>query len=132
MRPDRGSRRDFRRDFKNKAKGNFNNQEKEKDEAPGTIHKCGICLKDIEDLSSAIALPSTGEPAHFDCVLSKVKETETLAENEQVVYLGSGSFGVIQNISDTQNPNFKIIKKIDFEKSENMPEWRKQLVKVKI
>jgi hypothetical protein len=128
-----GNRRDFRKDYRNKKRGNFNNSAREKSEENRVLHKCGICSQDIQDLSSAIALPeAAGNPAHFDCVLKKIKENENLGEKEQVVYLGSGTFGIVENISNNQTPNFKIIKRIGFEESENIPEWRKNMIKVKI
>ncbi|MCL2480734.1 MAG: hypothetical protein FWF38_03375 [Spirochaetaceae bacterium] len=127
-----GNKRDFRKDYRNKNRGNFNNPPREKPEENKIILKCEICMQDIQDISSAIALPETGNPAHFDCVLKRIKENENLREKEQLVYLGSGTFGIIENISTNQNPNFKIIRKIDFEDHENIPEWRKQMIKVKI
>ena len=131
MRPETGKKRDFR----NRRRGIFNNsqnsQREKSEENKVAMHKCGICSQDIRDLSSAIALPE-GSPAHFDCVLNKVKESENLRDKEQIVYLGSGSFGIVQNSSNNQSSGFKIIKKIDFEERGNMPEWRKQMLKVKI
>ena len=127
-----GNRRDFRKDYRNRKKNNFNNPPREKVEENKVILKCEICLQDIQDLTSAIALPETGNPAHFDCVLKRIKEKENLGEKEQIVYLGSGNFGVVENLSNNPNSNFKIIRKIDFEDHENIPEWRKQMIKLKI
>ena len=140
-----GNRRDFKRDFRNRRRGNINNPNnpnnsqkeiKEKIEENKVIYKCGICQQDIQDLSTAIALPEPERlPAHFDCIIKRIKENENLGEKEQVVYLGSGSFGVVENVSGNQGnqgPNFKIIKKIDFEDKENVPEWRKEMIRVKI
>ena len=127
------SRRDFRREYRNKKRGNYNNPQREKSEENKTIYKCGICMLDIQDLSSAIALPQSGNPSHFDCVLKKIKESENIGEKEQLVYLGSGNFGVVENTSlVSQTSGFKILKKISFEERENIPEWRKQMIKVKI
>ena len=131
-----GNRRDFIRDYRNRRRGNFNNPPREKTEENKFTLKCGICQQDIQDPSTAIALPDAERnPAHFDCVIKKIKENENIGEKEQVVYLGSGAFGIVENVSGNQGnqgPNFKIIKKIDFEDKENIPEWRKQMVKVKI
>ncbi|MCL2793230.1 MAG: hypothetical protein FWD87_09075 [Spirochaetaceae bacterium] len=128
-----GNKKEFKRDFRNRKRGNFNPQ-RERSEENKVMHKCAICSQDIQDLSSAIALPDDmGNPAHFDCVLKKIKENETLGEKQQLVYLGSGSFGIVENVSSSnQSPNYKIIKKIDFEERENIPEWRKQMIKLKI
>jgi len=122
----------FRKDHRSRRRNNFNNSPREKSEENRVMHKCGICQQDIQDLSTAIALPEAAAPAHFDCVINKIKEGENLGKKEQVVYLGSGAFGIVENNSASQTPNFKIIKKISFEEHDDMPEWRKQLIKLKI
>lgn len=76
---------------------------------------CEICNQPIQDEASAIATPERGNPAHFDCILKKIKEEEKMNDKQQLVYLGSGSFGIIQIESSGSKNNFKIIKKIEFE-----------------
>ena len=132
MKPE-GSKKEFRKDHRNRRRGHYH-PPREKHDENKVLLKCAICSQDIQDPSSAIALrEDMGNPAHFDCVLKKIKENETLGDKQQVVYLGSGAFGIIESVSgNNQSPNFKIIKKIEFEDRENIPEWRKQMVKLKI
>ena len=134
MKPE-GSKKEFRKDHRNRRRrGHYNNPPREKSDENKIMLKCGICSQNIQDPSSAIALrEDMGNPAHFDCVLKRIKENETLGEKQQVVYLGSGAFGIIESVSGSnQSPNFKIIRKIEFEDRENIPEWRKEMIKLKI
>lgn len=90
---------------------------------------CSICGKNIRDMSSAIAEQKSGDPAHFDCVIKDLAKQETIKENEKIVYLGNGKFGII-HYDNNQNKNFKILKEIDYEKREEYPpDWRNTLKK---
>lgn len=87
---------------------------------------CAICGEAIKETASSLALPESGEPAHFDCVMKKLEERETLEEGDSIAYLGGGNFGIIRK--NSQNPaGFEIKKKIDFENKENIGDWRKKL-----
>jgi len=80
-------------------------------------------------MSSAIAEQKSGDPAHFDCVIKDLAKQETIKENEKIVYLGNGKFGII-HYDNNQNKNFKILKEIDYEKREEYPpDWRNTLKK---
>ncbi|QEN07537.1 hypothetical protein EXM22_05865 [Oceanispirochaeta crateris] len=95
----------------------------------GPAVSCSLCEKNIRDLSSAIKERDSGLPAHFDCIIKKIAENETLKEQEKIVYLGSGKFAVIQT-ENNQNKNFKIVREIEYEeKEEDPPEWRGSLKK---
>ena len=127
-----------------KPKGNINNKKdfrgsrrrgnfaREKTDEKKAVYICGICEKDIQDISTALAIPGNGTPAHFDCVLKKLTETEKLEAGQQIVYLGGGSFGIIKIEPNAPRNNFKIIRKIEFEEREKVPDWRKELVRVRI
>ena len=87
---------------------------------------CALCGEVIKETASSLALPETGEPAQFDCVLKKLEESETLEEGDTIAYLGGGNFGIIRK--NSQNPaGFEIKKKIDFENKEKIGDWRKKL-----
>ena len=58
---------------------------------------CPLCGKPVYDLSTAIAASrEAADPAHFDCVLERVNASESISPGEKLVYLGSGSFGVVE------------------------------------
>ena len=87
---------------------------------------CTLCGQVIKDAASSLSLPESGEPAHFDCVMKKLEESETLEEGDTIAYLGGGNFGIIRK--NSQNPaGFEIKKKIDFENKDKIGDWRKKL-----
>lgn len=85
---------------------------------------CSICNKPIRDVSAAITDQESEKAAHFDCILKKLSETEGLDNQEKIIYLGSGDFGVVKIIN---NKKFEIIKKIQYENSEERIDWRKDM-----
>ncbi len=87
---------------------------------------CAICGEAIKETASTLAMPNTGDPAHFDCVMKRLEENETLEDGDTIAYLGGGNFGIIRK--NSQNPaGFEIKKKIDFENKETIGDWRKKL-----
>ncbi|MCR5724517.1 MAG: hypothetical protein K6G80_05460 [Treponema sp.] len=76
---------------------------------------CEICGKPIEDIDTAIANRGTGSPVHFDCVLARLAETETVGQNDKITYIGQGKFAVLHfdNIHDMRH--FTIKKEIEWE-----------------
>lgn len=85
---------------------------------------CSICNKPIRDVTAAITDLSSEKPAHFDCILKNLSETETLGNQEKIIYLGSGNFGIVKIIN---NKKFEIIKKIPYENMEERIDWRKEM-----
>ncbi len=88
---------------------------------------CPLCQKPIHDLYSAITHRDSGQPAHFDCILQNLRESNDLLPSEKLCYLGGGSFGIIQ-LRGSQGPlRFFIRKRIQYEPGESIPEWRRGL-----
>ncbi len=87
---------------------------------------CPICQKPIYDMSNAVAEPSEGLPAHFDCILDRVSAAETLAPNEKIVYLGGGAFGVVE-FKDKNEASFVVKRRIQWEKEGEKKDWRKSM-----
>jgi hypothetical protein len=91
------------------------------------LPSCPLCGNPLYDLSSALASnKETGEPAHFDCVLERVIASETLEPGEKIVYLGSGTFGVVE-YKDRSETAFTVKRRIQWEKEGEKREWRKDL-----
>ncbi|MDR1950281.1 MAG: hypothetical protein LBQ38_12885, partial [Spirochaetaceae bacterium] len=88
---------------------------------------CPLCGKPIRDIASALTEKSTGEPVHFDCVIAKIAEQESLERGDAVTYIGGGRFGVVHFNSPQDTRNFKIKKILEWEDKENRAEWRKNL-----
>jgi hypothetical protein len=94
---------------------------------PIPVPLCPYCGKPIRDLSAALTDKTSGEAVHFDCVLARLTENETLERGDAVIYIGGGRFGVVHfnNPSDTRG--FTIKKIFEWEDKENRAEWRKSL-----
>ena len=74
-----------RKDFRNYRRRNNSSKGNEPPKKSGFL--CEICSIDIPDISSAIAMPGTGNPAHFDCVLKTIAARENIPEGEKLIYL---------------------------------------------
>jgi hypothetical protein len=88
---------------------------------------CPYCGKPIRDLTAALTDRNSGEAVHFDCVLQRLTENETLERGDAVTYIGAGRFGVV-HFSNPNDPRGFAIKRIFvWEDRENRAEWRKSL-----
>ena len=116
-----------KRGNRNRYKGKRNNKNITSYAGPAIL--CSVCGKNIRDLSSAILEKNSGEPAHFDCIIKEIAKNEEVKENEKIVYLGRGKFGIIHS-ENNQNKNFQIVKEIEYEElKEEQPDWRNRLKK---
>lgn len=80
----------------------------------------------ISDILTAVTDPETGRPANFDSVVKRLEEQEELAENERVVYVGKGAFGVLVD-QKGQKPRYFIRKRIQVEDEYEKYAWRREL-----
>ncbi len=85
---------------------------------------CPICNQSVKFLLTAISVGEDNSPAHFDCVLKRITETEELGPKEKVTYIGNGNFAVV---SGKLGKDLKIKKRIEFEGKESKGEWRKRI-----
>lgn len=90
-----------------------------------SIENCPYCDKPVKFLSTAIQVKGYDLPVHFDCVLKKIEESESLLPSEKVTYLGKGVFGVIEKTEE--QPGFVIKRKIEIEETQEPILWRKEL-----
>jgi hypothetical protein len=91
---------------------------------PLPIPDCPYCGKPIRDISQAIADRESGAPVHFDCVVARITEAETLEGGDSVTYIGGGRFGIV-HFSDPGDPQrFRVKKILEWESRESRPEWR--------
>ena len=80
----------------------------------------------VTDILTAIADPATGRPSNFDSVLKRLEAQETLAENERIVYMGNGSFGILVE-QKGKSPRYSVRKRIQVEDDRETPGWRREL-----
>lgn len=88
---------------------------------------CAYCGEAILDLPAALADRQTGNPVHFDCVLKKLNESETLKQNEKIVYIGQGRFAVAYFDNPHDLRKFSIIRIIEWEEKDKKFEWRSSI-----
>ncbi len=82
---------------------------------------CPICNENIENLNLSITHKEMNTAAHFNCVIKEISAGENLAENEEVYYLGKGSFGILNFRNYSSNhTRFIIRKRIQYENKEKL------------
>jgi hypothetical protein len=75
----------------------------------------------------ALTDKASGAAVHFDCVIARLAENETLDRGDAVTYIGGGRFGVVHFKNPQDNRGFTIKKVFEWEDKENRAEWRKSL-----
>lgn len=93
-------------------------------------HLCDKCGKPITDLTQALSDKSTGQPVHFECILSLLKNTEELKEKEEIVYIGHGNFAIVYFENPRIRSKFKIVKLIEWEDRSKTVEWQVEIAKL--
>jgi len=91
---------------------------------PMPTANCAWCDKPIKDISAAISEPDTGKPVHFDCIINRIIERETLENGDAVSYIGGGRFGIVHFSNPPDTRDFKIKKVFEWENKEIRSEWR--------
>ena len=94
---------------------------------PITTPDCSWCGKQIKDITTAISDKDTGRPVHFDCVLARITEMETLEANDSVCYIGGGRFGIVHYNNPPDTKDFTIKKVYEWEMKDANNEWRRPI-----
>ena len=78
---------------------------------------CPICNEPIYIIEEAIRHNSSGEYAHFECIVNEIKteNIDDIEKDEKIVYLGAGTFGIIQEKQGGKNTKFSVKKRINYE-----------------
>ncbi|HVP18782.1 MAG TPA: hypothetical protein VMU36_07280 [Spirochaetia bacterium] len=96
--------------------------------APLVFPDCPICRQPVRELPSALTHRETGQPAHFDCIMRELRDSNELAPQEKICYLGGGSFGILEFRAPGAPSRFVIRKRIQYEGKDAAPEWKKVLL----
>ncbi len=96
-------------------------------EVPIVYPDCPICSKPVRDLASALTHRVSRQPAHFDCIVQELRDTNEIAPQEKICYLGGGSFGILEFRSSGGPGHFVIKKRIQYEEKESPQDWKKPL-----
>jgi hypothetical protein len=76
---------------------------------------CPVCSKPINKILTSIVHKETGKKAHFDCILRLLKTNYNLKPNEDVYYIGGGSFAIIEEAKGKKTRDFIIKRRIQYE-----------------
>ncbi|ADK31070.1 hypothetical protein R4M03_07450 [Brachyspira pilosicoli] len=78
---------------------------------------CPICNEPIYIPEEGIMHNVTNKLAHFECILKEIKSNneEEMEENDKIVYLGSGTFGIIQERKNSKGTKLFVRKRINYE-----------------
>lgn len=82
---------------------------------------CCYCHHPIKEMSLAVDVPENESPAHFDCVIERLKSSENLQPGESVIYMGNRRFAVVVY---TDKNRFDIVREIPFEDTRDFKPWR--------
>ena len=85
--------------------------------------KCPLCDQMVRDVLSAIDYQE--QPAHFDCILKLIQNEEEMEPNEKIIYLGGGSFGIVQ-YRNANNSKLFVRKRIQYEEKDKKIDWRRK------
>ncbi len=96
---------------------------------PQSFPDCPVCGKPVRELSMALCHRVSRTPAHFDCVLKELKDSNEVLPQEKICYLGGGTFGILSFRTAGTN-KFTIRKKIPYEEKDAPQEWKKPLLVV--
>ena len=88
---------------------------------------CAVCGKPVRDAVAALSYGEEHAPAHFDCVLEKLRAGRELRPDEQLCYLGGGNFGVVRFPRGEGKVPFSIAERIPYETVQQRPQWRREL-----
>ena len=94
---------------------------------PIVLPDCPVCGKQVRELASALTHRVSRKPAHFDCVVRELRESNEIAPQEKICYLGGGSFGILEFRAPGGPTRFVIKKRIQYEEKEAPQEWKKPL-----
>jgi len=95
--------------------------------APRVVPACPICGEPVREIASALTHRASGQPAHFDCIVKELRETNPLGPQERLCYLGGGTFGVLTWKIEGNPASFVIKRRIPYEDPRVPQVWKKQL-----
>ncbi len=94
---------------------------------PIVLPDCPVCGKQVRELASALTHRVARQPAHFDCVMRELRDSNEVAPQERICYLGGGTFGILEFQPPGAPARFVIRKRIPYEEKETPQEWKKPL-----
>lgn len=96
-------------------------------DVPQVFPDCPVCGKPVRELASALTHRVSRQPAHFECIMKELRESNEIAPQERICYLGSGCFGILEFHPSGGPSRFVIRKRIQYEEKETPQDWKKPL-----
>jgi hypothetical protein len=96
-------------------------------ETPMVFPDCPVCGKPVRELASALTHRVSRVPAHFDCVVRELRDSNEINPQEKLCYLGGGTFGILEFRPAGGPSRFVIKKRIPYEEKEAPQDWKKPL-----
>jgi hypothetical protein len=90
---------------------------------------CARCGSPIDNIAESLCDKQTGQPIHFDCVVSMLGEQEKISPSERIIYIGKGRFAVAFYANQHDDKSFSIRRIIEWEEpagSANVA-WRQEI-----
>lgn len=81
----------------------------------------------IDNVYTAFTHRDTEQPTSFDAVLEHVRNAENITESQTLIYVGSGCFGVYEEVEENGRRRLVLQRKITYEDSHHKPDWRREL-----
>ena len=66
-------------------------------------------------MSNSVIDATSEKVCHFECAVADIKKKIPVRQNQRLVYLGSKTFGIIEDIKEDGRNKFVIIQKFQYE-----------------
>jgi hypothetical protein len=83
--------------------------------------------KAIDNIYTAMTHRESEQPVSFDTIIEQLRNAENLDERQQLIYVGSGQFGVYDEVEEGGKKRLVLNRKIVYEDSHHKPDWRREL-----
>ena len=90
---------------------------------------CARCGCPIDNIAESLCDKQSGEPVHFDCVVSLLGEQEKISPSERIIYIGKGRFAVAFYANQHDDKSFSIRRIIEWEEpaGNSNVAWRQEI-----
>jgi hypothetical protein len=83
--------------------------------------------KPIDNIYTAMMHRESEQPVAFDTVIEQLRNAENIGERQQLAYIGSGQFGVYEEVEENGRKRLTLVRRIVYEDGHRKPDWRREL-----
>lgn len=89
---------------------------------------CALSGREIDDIFTALAEPTSGQPVRFDSVIEHIRNAHDIAEDQDVIYLGRGAFGIVSyEKGESGRTEMVVHQRFEYEDVKETRPWRREL-----